>query len=91
MSLLPGPILRLAAIVILVLYWLNVFFIIYHLVRFGIGTKPKIIALVFFIGSMFLFADLVVSISQADLTAVLNNINWPAGWRIYPVIPTPIY
>ena len=43
------------------------FSIIYHLIRFGVGREPKILALIFFIGSSGLFI----------ITLVLYfNIDW---------------
>jgi hypothetical protein len=46
------------------IYWVQAFFIIYHLIRFGIGPKPKIIALVFFVGSIFLTMVVFVVLGQ---------------------------
>jgi hypothetical protein len=36
-------------------YWIGAFTVMYHLIRFGIGTLPKKLALVFLLGSIFLF------------------------------------
>lgn len=36
-------------------YWTFVFFTLYHLTRFGIGTKPKISAAIYLAGSIALF------------------------------------
>ena len=38
-----------------VAYWIGAFIILYHLIRFGIGNQPKVIAFVFFVGSFILF------------------------------------
>ena len=35
-------------------YWIMAFFILYHLIRFGVSTKPKQLALVFLFGSIIL-------------------------------------
>lgn len=45
----------LAALFVSVLFWLHTFFILYHLMRFGIGTRPKQAALIYLIGSITLF------------------------------------
>jgi len=37
------------------------FAIVYHLIRFGIGSRPKMIALVFLIGSFILFVATAIS------------------------------
>jgi len=56
-------------------YWLNAFFIIYHLTRFGIGTYPKLIALVFFAGSVALFAAVLITFGRMDVTAAMEQFN----------------
>ena len=64
-------------------YWVNAFFIIYHLVRFGIGTQPKIVALFFFMGSIVFFMSTVISFTQIDIAISLQKFNqdylhvWP--------------
>lgn len=50
------------AAVLLVLYWIHTFAILYHLIRFGIGTRPKQVSLLFFIGSTGLFFLLSMSV-----------------------------
>ncbi|MGD0976685.1 MAG: hypothetical protein ABR875_00075 [Minisyncoccia bacterium] len=75
-------------------YWIYAFFIIYHLVRFGIGVRPKIFALIFFFGSMALFMLAISAFNQIDLSAVslhfsgLNinsNIKWSPPSFNFPV------
>ena len=51
----------------LAVYWINAFFIVYHLTRFGVGPKPKVLALVFFVGSCALFGVAAVLYSRIDL------------------------
>jgi len=51
-----------------VLYWIYTLIIMYHLVRFGIGSKPKILALIFFMGSLVLFTNMILAFSQVNLT-----------------------
>ncbi|MDP2951591.1 MAG: hypothetical protein Q8N55_04380 [bacterium] len=50
-----------------VIYLWFLFTLIYHLIRFGIGNTPKIIALVFFLGS-FCLVILVITL--------FFKINW---------------
>jgi len=50
-----GNLLLLALAIILFIYWIFNFIILYHLVRFGVGTSPKKIALIFLMGSVSLF------------------------------------
>lgn len=38
----------------MLIYWIGAFVIIYHLIRFGVGSAPKAMAFVFFIGSVIL-------------------------------------
>lgn len=56
----PFNLIAVLLVVILILYWINTFFILYHLIRFGIGTRPKQVALGFFAGSLGLFILLIV-------------------------------
>jgi hypothetical protein len=39
---------------LLLLYWSGTFVVLYHLIRFGIGSQPKRIAVVFLSGSLIL-------------------------------------
>lgn len=66
---------------VLVIYWGFSFFIVYHLVRFGIGPKPKFFALVFFLGSICLFLIAYRNFTILDLPAIFKNLkehglNW---------------
>jgi hypothetical protein len=62
-------------LIIFALYLWYVFSIIYHLIRFGIGVKPKFLALIFFIGSVFLFLLAVSAYSQINWGEVLRVIS----------------
>lgn len=42
------------------------FFVLYHLIRFGIGTKPKQVALIYFVGSGILFLIFTASFLLID-------------------------
>lgn len=48
-----SPVLSLAFTFGMLVYWTGAFFILYHLVRFGISGQPKKIAMLFLIGSLF--------------------------------------
>lgn len=55
----------LAAIIVLS-FWVFVFIVFYHLVRFGIGTQPKILSAVFMFGSFALFFLSIFLFSNID-------------------------
>lgn len=61
------PFVIIILIVAVVAYLWFTFAIIYHLVRFGIGNRPKIIALVFLAGSFILFIVATTSFVVASL------------------------
>ena len=39
---------------VMLAYWTGAFVIMYHLIRFGVGSQPKKIAIAFLAGSLFL-------------------------------------
>ena len=45
-------------------YWLGIFILLYHLIRFGIGTLPKRIALILLLGAIALTALAVLIVMQ---------------------------
>jgi len=59
---------------ILGFYLWYAFSIIYHLIRFGVGVRPKILALTFFIGSFVLFVMVIVAYSQVDWKGILQQL-----------------
>ncbi len=59
---------------ILFFYFWYAFSIIYHLIRFGIGTQPKIISLIFFLGSFLMFVLVINSYFRVDLQNIFNPI-----------------
>ncbi len=61
-------------LIILAIYLWYGFSIIYHLIRFGVGVKPKILALVFFLGSFVLFTILLALYRQIDWPEIFQNI-----------------
>jgi len=48
--------LSITATAAIAIFWLLSFFVLYHLIRFGVGTKPKQLALIYLLGSVFLNA-----------------------------------
>ncbi|MEK7582686.1 MAG: hypothetical protein AAB452_02395 [Patescibacteria group bacterium] len=74
------------AVFLLLVYWTQAFFILYHLIRFGIGIAPKILALTFFLGSVVLFITTFASYTQVNLSKSLERFN---GEYIRPLeLPT---
>lgn len=68
------PFLGIAIVFLALIYWIPAFFIVYHLTRFGIGSRPKFIALVFLVGSVVLFSMFIIGASQLDLTALTQQV-----------------
>ena len=62
----PNFILIILFTITLFVYWILTFIILYHLVRFGIGTQPKKIAAIFLLGSIGLFATGALFLSSID-------------------------
>jgi hypothetical protein len=54
------------AFILIISFWTFVFIIFYHLVRFGIGTQPKILSAVFIFGSFALFFMTVLFFSNIE-------------------------
>lgn len=57
----------------LVLYFIYTFIIVYHLVRFGIGTRPKLAALIFFVGTLALLMIFFAVYASLDPQAISAN------------------
>ncbi len=49
----------------MLIYWTGAFFILYHLIRFGVGNQPKKIALLFLAGSLVLSIITTLFLYQA--------------------------
>jgi hypothetical protein len=71
--------------IVVVCYWLMVFFMLYHLVRFGIGTAPKRIAVLYLAGSAVLFSTALLCLSAIDL----GNIQDRANGTLSSYLPAP--
>ena len=67
----------LLALLFVFAYLIYSFVLVYHLTRFGIGTKPKKVALVYFIGSVLLLMVLFVLYIQIDIGEVKNRSQIP--------------
>ncbi|MBU4350791.1 hypothetical protein KKH63_00460 [Patescibacteria group bacterium] len=64
-------------ILLLIIFAINlwyVFAIIYHLIRFGIGAKPKIMALFFFISSIVFFLIVFAMFNLVDWQDILDKL-----------------
>lgn len=61
------------AIIILAYLWYT-FSIVYHFIRFGVGRKPKILALVYFMGSFFLVGITLLLYKQVDWSNIISSI-----------------
>ena len=62
---------------LIIVYWISVFIIFYHLVRFGVGRQPKIFSAIFVLGSFILFFISIVlfsNINTGQLNIQLQNI-----------------
>jgi len=61
-------------IIIAAVFLLYGFFILYHFIRFGVGGKTKVLALVFFIGACFLSAVTLAAYQKLDWTTIFQAI-----------------
>lgn len=57
----------------LVLYFIYTFIIVYHLTRFGIGVKPKLAAMIFFVGTLALLLIFFAVYASLDVQAIGDN------------------
>ena len=55
---------------LMLLYWVGAFFILYHLIRFGVGSSPKKMSVIFLAGSLFLCLITILLFGQIDFTAL---------------------
>jgi len=53
-------------------YWIFNFTILYHLTRFGVGTKPKKFAAVFLLGSIILFSICVLLLGNININNLIS-------------------
>lgn len=52
-------------------YWVMVFVLMYHLVRFGIGIQPKKFAAIFLLGSVILSSLAVILFTTVDINSLV--------------------
>lgn len=52
---------------IFLVFWITSFVILYHLMRFGIGTLPKKAAMVFLVGGATLFSLAILIYSELNI------------------------
>lgn len=75
-SFLSAPNLVLFAVVFaLGLYSIMAFIILYHLIRFGIGTAPKVAALIFFAGSIVFVLIVIAMYIRFDYGAFVATLS----------------
>ncbi len=55
---------QLGLLIAMAIYWSFVFTVLYHLIRFGIGTLPKKIAVIFLAGSIMLSMVTILFFAQ---------------------------
>lgn len=53
---------------IMLAYWAGAFIILYHLIRFGVGSKPKQVAIFFLAGSLILSIITTLFFAQVMLS-----------------------
>lgn len=51
---------------ILIIYWIGAFFLVYHLLKYGITNWPKRLATIFLLGSLFLSIISFMLFNQTD-------------------------
>lgn len=69
-------------------FWVFVFIIFYHLVRFGIGTQPKLGSLVFVFGSFTLFFLSVFFFSNIDWKDLSKQLSGFAKDTVFITLTT---
>ncbi len=53
-------------------YWIGIFIILYHLIRFGVGREPKIIAFLCFAGAVILLLLAMIAYFNLDVARFFN-------------------
>lgn len=71
----PNIIFIILALLLIFIFWLFVFVIFYHLVRFGVGTQPKIGSAIFVLGSLVLFFMSVTFFSIINWADIINKLS----------------
>lgn len=55
-------------------FWIGVFALLYHLIRFGIGVAPKIASLTLFIGALLLFMIAIAALQNVHLAIAADAL-----------------
>lgn len=58
----------------LVAYWVGAYFLLYHMTRFGVGSKPKLASFIFLLGSIALTIILVIIYAQIGSSGLNNSV-----------------
>ena len=61
-------------VIIAAVFLLYGFFIFYHFIRFGVGGRPKVLALIFFIGACFFSAIVLAAYQKVDWATIYQAI-----------------
>ena len=61
-------------LIVLAIFIWYAFSIIYHFIRFGIGTTPKIFALIFLVGSFLLFTSVIGAYARVNWSEIAQFI-----------------
>ena len=70
----PETIFHILIMALFAIFWIGVFILLYHLLRFGIGLQPKKIALVFFLGSVVVFTITHTLYEAVDFDSLLETL-----------------
>ncbi len=66
------------AVLLIFSFWIYIYIIFYHLIRFGIGSQPKLLSAIIVLGSLLLFFIAVI---------LFSNINWDnIGGQLFLII-----
>lgn len=73
------PIIVVIILVLFLAFWIFNFIIIYHLTRFGVGTLPKKLSVLFLLGSVALFFSSVVFFANIDTAGLKSQLERLGG------------
>ncbi len=68
------PFLLIAAGIFFAVFWVQAYFLMYHLTRFGIGPRPKLLAFIFLVGSLVLFAGVISAASAVHISDLVQVV-----------------
>jgi len=70
----PETMFYILVLLVFVGYWLFTFTVVYHLIRFGIGTAPKRLASIYLFGSVAFFCVVFLFFASVNMAALKSNI-----------------